>query len=158
VKSNPSKENNENIINLPNLLGVFGIFLIGPVVWYYFGIEFLSAMFDTPIPLRIPGSPFYDVPATLLILYLLGAISGSVGLVCGLCYGAVINKKILGMEIGLTAGMSFWVVLSFSSAKSFQISLLIFMAWVIGLGGCYFGKKLFKKMGKFVWNKKISKD
>ena len=158
MESTPTKENSENTINLPNLFGILGIFLIGPVVWYYFGIVLLSNIFDTNIPLRIGiGSVEYSL-AMLSILYLLGAISGIIGLVCGLCYGEIINKKIRGMEIGLIAGMSFWVVLSFSNAESIQISLLIFTAWVIGLGGCYFGKRLFKKIGYFLWKKILFKD
>ena len=161
MESNSDQQNNkENKFTIPNILGICGIFFLGPVVWWYWGNVVLEILLVESSLFSVidAGRQHIEIPTMLGILFLFASLTGLAGIVAGYGLGWAFDKKILGIEIGLVGGLSFtpiyFMVSGISSGGPFLISLV---GWLIGLAGCYLGKKGGRALGELILENKKGK-
>ena len=149
-----SRSDNDKI-NLVSGLGICGIFLLGPSSYLSIANIFLASI--------IAGNYYFDpavtaisnISETVNLLYLFALAGGVPGLIIGLVVGKFSGKKVLGMELGLVTGMSILPILSFSSIP-LEMLLYSLGGLLVGLLGCYLGRKVGRFTGKVLLQKIMS--
>jgi len=86
------------------------------------------------------------------ILYILALSGGIPGLVLGFVIGKSLGKKVLGMELGMITGM--WVCSFFALVSvPLEMSFYSLGGVLMGLAGCFIGKKIGRFAGKIIFQK-----
>ena len=133
-------------------LGICGMFLLGPLGYFSVANIYLKSI--------ISGNHYFDasitsissISAEMNLLYLLALAGGIPGLVGGFLIGKLLKKKVLGMELGVITGMWVWPFLALVSLP-IETSFYPMAGIVVGLAGCFVGRKIGRFTGKVILQK-----
>jgi len=146
-----SKKGNDRITPITGL-GICGMVLLGPLGYFSIANIFLKSIFS--------GNQYFDasitsissISAEMNILYILALSGGIPGLVLGFVIGKSLGKKVLGMELGMITGM--WVCSFFALVSvPLEMSFYSLGGVLMGLAGCFIGKKIGRFAGKIIFQK-----
>lgn len=133
-------------------LGICGMLLLGPLGYFSIANIFLKGI--------ISGNHYFDasiinissISAEINLLYILALAGGVPGLILGLAIGKYFGKKMLGMELGIITGMWVWPSFAIVSVP-LEISFYPLGGLLVGLAGCYIGRKIGRFAGKIIFQK-----
>jgi hypothetical protein len=144
-------------INLISGLGICGIFLLGPLSYLSIANIFLQSIIAGNFYFDPAVTAISNISMTVNLVYLFALAGGVPGLIIGLAVGKFSGKKVLGMELGLVTGMSILPIQTFNSI-SLEMLLYSLGGLLVGLLGCYLGRKVGRFAGKVLLQKIISKN
>ncbi|MGD8300623.1 MAG: hypothetical protein PVJ16_09550 [Nitrosopumilaceae archaeon] len=146
-----SRKGNDKL-NPTTALGICGMVFFGPLGYFSVANIFLKSM--------ISGNHYFDssltsissISAEMNLIYLLALAGGVPGLILGFTIGKFSGRKVIGMEIGAIAGIWAWPFLVFVSSP-LEISFYLLGGILVGLAGCYIGRKTGRFAGKVILQK-----
>jgi hypothetical protein len=146
-----SRKGNDKLTPI-SVLGICGIVLFGPLGYFAIANIFLKSI--------ISGNYYFDanitsissISAEINLLYILALAGGIPGLVLGFTMGKSFERKMLGMELGIIAGMWAWSFFAFVSVP-LEISFYSLGGVLVGLAGCYAGRRIGRFAGKVILQK-----
>ena len=139
-------------INLVSIFGICGMLFFGPLGYFSIGNIFLENIVSGNYYFDDSLTSIYSISKSINLVYLMSLAVAIPGLIIGWGIGKILGKEIIGLEIGAITGMSVWPLLLVNSAP-LEISLYSLGGMVVGIIGCYFGRKMGRRLGKILMQK-----